>query len=110
MFRGIKAITGAVLALAILAGPAIATSSVDLSNPAFAPVTGTTSVPIGAAEFCKTHRSDCGANAGPQIEPLTDATWRRLIAVNDAVNSSVAPVTDKDLYNVNEFWTYPAGR
>ena len=110
MFGAIKTITGALVALAIFAGPAIASSSVDLSNPAFAPTGGATSVPIGASEFCKTHRVDCRPNAGPQIEALTDRNWQQLVAVNDAVNSAVSPITDRDLYNVTELWTYPAGR
>jgi len=110
MFGAIRTITGALVALAIFAGPAVASSSVDLSNPAFAPTGGNTSVPIGAAEFCKTHRRDCAPNVGAEMETLTDASWRQLIAINDRVNSAVAPVTDKDLYNITEFWTYPAGR
>ena len=110
MFGAIKTITGALVALAIFAGPAIATSSVDLSNPAFAPTGGATSVPIGASEFCKTHGVDCRPNAGPQIEALTDRNWQQLVAVNDAVNAAVSPITDQDLYNVTELWTYPAGR
>ena len=110
MFGAIKTITGALVALAIFAGPAVAASSVDLSNPAFAPTGGATSVPIGASEFCKTHGVDCRPNAGPQIEALTDRNWQQLVAVNDAVNSAVSPITDQDLYNVTELWTYPAGR
>lgn len=110
MFGAIKTITGALVALAIFAGAANASSSVDLSNPAFAPTTGGTSVPIGAAEFCKTHRRDCAPASGAHMETLSDATWRQLVAINDQVNGAVAPITDKDLYNVNEFWTYPAGR
>jgi len=110
MFGAIKTITGALVALAIFAGPAIASSSVDLSNPAFAPPGSATSVPIGAAQFCKTHGVDCRPNAGRQIEALTDTSWQQLVSVNDKVNSSVSPITDQDLYNVTEFWTYPAGR
>ena len=110
MFGAIKIITGGLVALAIFALPAVASSSVDLSNPAFAPTGGATSVPIGASEFCKTHGVDCRPNAGPQIEALTDRNWQQLVAVNDAVNSAVSPITDQDLYNVTELWTYPAGR
>ena len=110
MFGAIKHITGALVALAIYAGPAVASSSVDLSNPAFAPITGGTSVPIGAAEFCKTHRRDCAPNTGIDVETLTESNWRQLVAINDKVNGYVSPVTDQDLYNVTEFWTYPNGR
>ncbi len=105
-----RVFTGALLALAMLTGPAAAFSSVDLSNPAFAPTTGPTSIPIGAAEFCKTHRDDCGPSPTfVDVEPLTEANWRQLVTINDAINTSVVPVTDSDLYRVTELWTYPAG-
>jgi predicted transglutaminase-like cysteine proteinase len=110
MNSSLRTIAGALLALAAICGPASATSSVDLSNPAFAPIGEATSIPIGAAEFCKSHRADCGLNTGDQLETLTEARWQALVAVNDAVNMAVAPVTDADLYKVNEFWTYPAGQ
>ena len=67
----------------------------DLCFTSFAPTSGGTSVPIGAAQFCKTHRGDCAPNPGIDVEPLTDASWRQLIAINDQVNGSVAPVTDQ---------------
>ena len=104
MFGAIKTITGALVALAIFAGPAAASSSVDLSNPAFAPITGGTSVPIGAAEFCKTHRRDCAPNTGIDVEALTDANWRQLVAINDQVNGYVSPVTH-DHYDFNRTLT-----
>ena len=104
-----KAIAGAILALTFLTGAAAGASSVNLSNPAFAPAGAQTSVPIGAAEFCKVNRQDCGPANGPQIESLSEAGWQQLIAINDLVNTSVTPVSDQELYNVNEFWTYPNG-
>jgi predicted transglutaminase-like cysteine proteinase len=97
------------LAVALLAAPATG-ASIDFANAAFAPASGPTSTPIGAAEFCKTHRSDCGPNARPLAAAvLTEASWQMLIAVNDHVNATVKPVTDADLYKVAEYWTYPAG-
>lgn len=104
-----RVFAGVLIALTVLTGPAVASSSVDLSNPAFAPTTGSTSIPIGAAEFCKTHREDCGPGGSlVDVEPLTDAGWQQLVAINEAINASVAPVTDQDLYRVTEFWTYPS--
>jgi predicted transglutaminase-like cysteine proteinase len=106
-FRGIA---GAVLALAVFTSPAIASQSVDLSNPAFAQVTGPTSIPVGAAEFCKAHREDCGPSARiVDIETLSQAGWEQLVSINNQVNASIVPETDKDLYNVTEYWTYPSG-
>ena len=105
-----KGIAGAFIALVVLAAPALASSSVDLSNPAFAPVNGPTSIPVGAAEFCKAHREECGPLARVvETETLTEAAWNQLVGINDQVNGSVTPVTDADLYNVKEYWTYPNG-
>jgi predicted transglutaminase-like cysteine proteinase len=106
-----RVFAGALLALAIVAGPAAASQSIDLSNPAFAPTTGPTSIPIGAAEFCKAHRAECGPSAsGVEVESLTDTGWQQLVSINEGVNTSVLPITDQDLYQVTEFWTYPKGQ
>jgi predicted transglutaminase-like cysteine proteinase len=43
------------------------------------------------------------------VEELTDARWQSLIAVNDRMNRDIVPVTDADLYSVEELWTYPDG-
>jgi predicted transglutaminase-like cysteine proteinase len=86
------------------AAPAIATS------PAFAQIGNTTSVPVGAAEFCRVHREDCAPNSSVvEAVPLTEALWNQLLTVNATVNSTVIPVTDEELYQVAELWTYPQG-
>jgi predicted transglutaminase-like cysteine proteinase len=103
-------IAGAIVALALFTASAVASQSVDLSNPAFAPVTGPTSIPVGAAEFCKTHRDECGPSARlVDIEMLTETAWEQLVGINDRVNTSIVPETDENLYNVTEYWTYPNG-
>jgi predicted transglutaminase-like cysteine proteinase len=102
---------GTLIAFAMFTSPAAASSPVDLSNPAFAPVTGTTSIPVGAADFCKRDRAACAPNAHVvEVEPLTPQSWSQLVAINDDVNSTIVPETDEDLYHVAEYWTYPDGR
>ena len=87
-----------------------AAATVDLSNAAFAQTAGPTSIPIGHSEFCKAHRGECGTNSQVvEVEELTDDRWQTLIAVNDRMNRDIVPVTDADLYKVEEFWTYPDG-
>jgi predicted transglutaminase-like cysteine proteinase len=87
-----------------------AAASVDLSNPAFAQTAGTTSIPIGHSEFCKTHRSECGANGKVvDVEALTESRWQTLVAINDRMNQQIVPITDEDQYQVEEYWTYPDG-
>jgi predicted transglutaminase-like cysteine proteinase len=102
---------GTLIAFVMFTSPAAASSPVDLSNPAFAPVTGATSIPVGAADFCRRDRDACGANAHVvEVEQLTEQSWNQLVAVNDQVNASIVPETDEDLYKLAEYWTYPEGR
>jgi predicted transglutaminase-like cysteine proteinase len=103
---------GALIALISFGTPAEAANAgvqpVDFANPAFAPVTGPTSIPVGAAQFCKANRNDCGPNNRPvPAEMLTQASWQQLTAVNDEVNRKIVPETDEQLYHVAEYWTYP---
>ncbi len=99
-----------VIALYSFIPQAQASSNVDLSNPAFAAVTGRTSIPIGHSEFCKTRPQECGINANVQeIVPLTQERWEQLLRVNTAANTNIVAVTDEQLYQTVEFWTYPNG-
>lgn len=80
----------------------------EAAGPDFMPVTGMTSTPIGHVQFCKANPADCRltSDRAPLVR-LNEATWRELVAVNEYVNKSVTPITDQDLYNVAEYWTYP---
>lgn len=106
----IKAAIAAFIAFAGFAAPALAFQTVDFNNAAFAPVMGPTSIPVGHAEFCKANRGECRPNAHVvEVEALTEARWNQLLQVNAEINATVAPVSDQDLYHVNELWTYPQG-
>ncbi|MGV3490261.1 MAG: transglutaminase-like cysteine peptidase [Devosia sp.] len=95
------------MAIFILAIPARA-EQVDFTNPAFAPAGGLTSIPVGASEFCKANRDECTANPNAVgAVALTEARWNELVNINNMVNAAVTPITDQDLYNVAEYWTYP---
>lgn len=105
----LRIVTAAALLVAGV-GAAGAASQVDFSNPAFAPVAGPTSVPIGHAQFCKIHRDECGANAHvSQVMALSEGRWQQLVGVNNKMNTEIVPITDEDLYKVGELWTYPDG-
>ena len=99
---------GAMLALATLATPS---QAFDTTNIAFVQTNaGTTSIPVGHAEFCRNRPDECRANV--QLVPavgLNDGLWQQLLAINAQVNATVVPVTDQDLYQTTEFWTYPNG-
>lgn len=99
----------ALAGLFLLAVPAGA-ANIDLSNPAFAQVTGPTSIPIGHSQFCKANPDECRAN--PRVVEaieLNEERWAQLVAINNQMNMEIVPITDQDLYQVAEFWTYPNG-
>jgi predicted transglutaminase-like cysteine proteinase len=97
--------------VALVLFPASASASpIDAGNPAFAAIGGPTSIPIGHAEFCKTHRADCSPNAHVvDMVELDQSRWERLLEINAAVNMAILPETDEALYHIAEFWTYPNG-
>lgn len=77
------------------------------SHPAFASVGSLTSIPVGHAEFCQRRPSDCQPTEMVRNVTLDENLWRELQEVNNHYNISITPVSDRDLYGVDEFWTYP---
>jgi predicted transglutaminase-like cysteine proteinase len=64
--------------------------------------------PIGFVKFCKLNPLAC-QEQGTFVNHIVFAgdTWSTLTAVNESINSAIAPVSDEELYGVPEFWTYP---
>lgn len=105
--KGLQAaLLGALLALAVAPAQAF-----DTTNVAFVQtVGGTTSIPVGHAEFCQHRPDECRANPDPVAAvSLNEGLWQQLLAVNAGINQAIVPVTDQELYQVAEFWTYPNG-
>jgi predicted transglutaminase-like cysteine proteinase len=97
-------IASAALVLAILASPVGAAQHAAFANVSYE----TTSIPVGAAQFCASNPRECGANADPVATmTLDDQRWAELLAANSDMNTSITPITDQDLYQVAEYWTYP---
>lgn len=79
-----------------------------MAVPANMRVVGKSNPPIGHYEFCKTYGAECVAtssDSGPAL--LTESSWKALLDVNYTVNSSITPLTDQDIYGVEERWAYP---
>lgn len=71
---------------------------------------GLTSQPIGHYDFCRINPAECAIrirDEGP--ETMTKALWDELLSVNAAVNASVRPMNDFDIYGKDEVWAYPDG-
>jgi predicted transglutaminase-like cysteine proteinase len=102
------ALLSAILALTAIAVPA---QALDMTNVAFVQtVSATTSIPVGHLEFCQSRPEECRPHANPVgAVSLNEQLWQQLLSVNASVNQTVTPVTDEQLYQVAEFWTYPNG-
>ena len=101
MTKTIKTGTFAFLFSLVAAGAAMAL-------PANIPLAGATNQPIGHYEFCRQYSDECGANGkdkGPLT--LTEQNWKTILNVNYTINTDVQPLTDMEIYGVEEQWTYP---
>ncbi|MEM7215659.1 MAG: transglutaminase-like cysteine peptidase [Pseudomonadota bacterium] len=78
------------------------------SNSGHMLTTGLTSQPIGHYNYCKSYRADCQIISWRTKAPeLTRERWDDLVEVNAYSNSTIAPYTDQEIYNVEEHWAYP---
>lgn len=67
-----------------------------------------TSQPIGHYEFCKREAAECNITSrDTRPVQLTTAKWQNIIAVNHSVNERIKPMTDMEIYGVEEYWAYP---
>ncbi|MEO4045293.1 transglutaminase-like cysteine peptidase [Hoeflea sp. CAU 1731] len=68
---------------------------------------GNTSIPIGYYEYCQRYRERCDRQPeGSKVE-LTRELWKTIIEVNNEVNTTVEPLTDREIFGVEERWDYP---
>lgn len=81
------------------------------THPPFMAKAGQATRPAGYSDFCKRYRSECQIKTrGDARVRLTTGRWNELVAVNEAVNDAIEPVTDKELFGDEEFWTYPTSK
>jgi len=107
--KTIRTLAVALCAAFGFSAPALA-GQLNFGHEAFAPVAGPTSIPIGHNDFCKVHGDECTAfDRVVDAVVLDEGRWQLLVEVNNTLNRDIVPVTDADLYQVDELWTYPAG-
>ena len=78
------------------------------ATPANMAITGDAAPPIGHYDFCKANPKECaysGGDAGPAI--LSEDRWKTMLKINYTVNTTIKPMTDMDLYGVEEKWAIP---
>ena len=78
------------------------------ASPAHMTVVGKANPPIGHYEVCRTYVNECTGSytdLGPIA--LTEPLWKAMLEVNYTVNSSITPLTDLEIFGVEERWAYP---
>lgn len=69
---------------------------------------GRTTIPVGYFEYCQRYADRCAKPSdGPSIR-LTEQRWTEIVQVNADVNQVVQPLTDSEIFGVEERWEYPA--
>lgn len=103
--------TALLTAFFALASAVLPAQALDMTNVAFVQTVGTTtSIPVGHLEFCTSRPDECRPHANlVDSVALNETLWQQLLGINAGINQAVTPVTDEQLYQVAEFWTYPNG-
>ncbi|MGB3501156.1 MAG: transglutaminase-like cysteine peptidase [Mesorhizobium sp.] len=66
-----------------------------------------TTQPIGHYEFCQKLPKECAQRSYAKPLTLTRAMWAKVVKINNDVNAEVEPVTDQEMWGVEELWSYP---
>jgi predicted transglutaminase-like cysteine proteinase len=107
--RGVVVKTVVALGLigaALLAQAATSFAGTELSS--YAALGPETSVPFGWVDFCNRYRGECPEETtAPHDIDFTAAALRKIARINDWVNKTIAPVTDKDHWAAVDAWDYP---
>jgi predicted transglutaminase-like cysteine proteinase len=91
-------------------GLTIIPATAGSERSAFMAVNGKTAQPIGHHEFCQVYTSECNVHSDSRVRVRLDPQrWAELTAVNNAVNTSVRPATDQELFGRPEVWEFPDG-
>lgn len=101
-----RAITIAV----VVTGATALGSGSSSAHPSVMLTGGITSQPIGHYNYCQRFLGECAIR--PDTRQPHSASLEFLRTLRDvtvAVNLAIRPVSDSDLYGVDEFWTLPDG-
>lgn len=81
--------------------------SVAHADGNFMPTGNLTTIPYGAADYCKANPTECEkVNVAAPVHLDVDKIVL-IVTVNDAINKKIEPVTDKEHFGIDEYWTLP---
>src|SRR5260221_378384 len=93
------------LSFGILSMFSVSVSAVETNAEPFMTVRGRTAQPIGHYEFCLRYVAECSIKTAAEVRMrLTPKLWNQLVAVNNDVNTKIAPATDEEVYGKAEWW------
>lgn len=92
----------------LLSAAALALAPQIASANSFMVSTGRTTQPVGHYEFCQQVPVECRqVTQARQPVELTRKLWAKIVDVNNLVNTMVTPRTDREIWGVEERWSYP---
>jgi len=104
MMRGAFAVG---LLLAVMSTTGVSAAK-QLEGPEFANEFGQSLPPVGFVKFCASNPEECrSVGRNTKRMSMTPDDWTTLFQINRAVNVAVKPMSDMDLYGVEERWAYP---
>jgi predicted transglutaminase-like cysteine proteinase len=66
------------------------------------------SQPLAWKAFCERLPNECVVDASePEVIELTRETWAVINAVNQHVNATIKPMSDREHWGVEDRWDYP---
>jgi predicted transglutaminase-like cysteine proteinase len=68
---------------------------------------GRTTIPVGYFEYCQRYADRCARPSDGPLIRLTEQRWTEIVQVNADVNQVVQPLTDSEIFGVEERWEYP---
>jgi predicted transglutaminase-like cysteine proteinase len=99
-------VLGAIAAATLILG--FSEAQADGNTGRFMKVGSVASAPVGHTGFCMEYKDQCRSSGdAPVVVKLDAERWDELIAINAEVNRRIRPVTDAELFGVEEYWTYP---
>ena len=107
MTRNTQTTVRTMRALGLAAGLALVAGSARAA-PASMPTGDVTSAPIGHYELCLKAPAECSTLTSRSAPvKLTRNLWKELVRINNAVNISIKPRTDMEMWGKPELWSYP---
>ena len=91
----------ATLAGAALLGTTLAAQAITM------PTGGRTTQPIGHYEFCQRAPDECRVTGEAPPHALDRESWAAMVEVNNHYNTTVAPLTDMQIWGREELWSFP---